>query len=91
MPIDFSETSRKALEYAVPFAKQFQAKITLLHVVDFPPYPPESGFLSGGIAGAVAFHGLGYSALFFPASLTAFTSLAYGVYHLRRRRKLSAD
>jgi uncharacterized membrane protein YoaK (UPF0700 family) len=45
-----------------------------------------SGFLAGGIAGAVAFHHLNYSALFIPAALTALTSLAYGLYHLRNRR-----
>jgi uncharacterized membrane protein YoaK (UPF0700 family) len=45
-----------------------------------------SGFLCGGIAGAVAFHHLSYSTLFIPAALTATTSLAYGIYHLRNRR-----
>jgi nucleotide-binding universal stress UspA family protein len=29
--IDFSEISQKALNYAVPLAKQFNAKITLQH------------------------------------------------------------
>src|SRR5256885_14603057 len=33
VPIDFSDCSKKALRYAVPFAKQFGATITLLHVV----------------------------------------------------------
>src|SRR6266540_2636299 len=33
VPIDFSDCSKKALQYAVPFAKQFGATITLLHVV----------------------------------------------------------
>lgn len=45
-----------------------------------------SGFLVGGIAGAVAFHRVNYSALFIPASLTAITSFVYGIYHLRNRR-----
>jgi len=43
-----------------------------------------SGFLCGGIAGAVAFQQLSYSALFIPSALTAATSLAYGTYLLRR-------
>ncbi len=30
VPIDFSDCSKKALQYAVPFAKQFGATITLL-------------------------------------------------------------
>src|SRR6266511_682993 len=34
VPIDFSEPSKKALAYAVPFAEQFGAKLTLLHVVE---------------------------------------------------------
>ena len=34
VPIDFSAASQKALAYAVPFAEQFGAKLTLLHVVE---------------------------------------------------------
>ena len=41
-----------------------------------------SGFLVGGIIGAVAFHRLSYAALFIPSGLTAATALVYG---LRRR------
>jgi nucleotide-binding universal stress UspA family protein len=37
VPIDFSECSRKALQYAVPFARQFGAELKLLHVLE--PYP----------------------------------------------------
>jgi universal stress protein A len=33
VPIDFSDCSKKALQYAVPFARQFSASITLIHVV----------------------------------------------------------
>ena len=33
VPLDFSEMSLKSLRYATPFAKQFGAKLTLLHVV----------------------------------------------------------
>ena len=39
VPIDFSKISQKALEYAVPLAKQFGAKITLLHAIEPLPYP----------------------------------------------------
>lgn len=39
-----------------------------------------SGFLVGGVAGTVAFHHLGYAALFIPGGLTAFTSLVYGLF-----------
>jgi universal stress protein A len=33
VPIDFSACSRKALEYAVPLARQFGARLVLLHVM----------------------------------------------------------
>ena len=45
VPLDFSETSQKALVYAVKFAEQFGAKITLLSVIepfvspDFAAFP----------------------------------------------------
>ena len=34
VPIDFSAPSKNALAYAVPFAEQFGAKLTLLNVVE---------------------------------------------------------
>jgi universal stress protein A len=37
VPVDFSDCSRKALQYAIPFAKQFGAELILAHVVQ--PYP----------------------------------------------------
>jgi uncharacterized membrane protein YoaK (UPF0700 family) len=46
-----------------------------------------SGFLCGGIAGGIAFHHLGYSALFIPCSLTAITSVAYEIYRICNRKK----
>ncbi len=46
-----------------------------------------SGFLVGGIVGAVAFPRLSYSTLYIPAALTAITSLAYGTYLLWHRPK----
>ena len=33
VPVDFSGCSKKALQYAIPFAKQFNASLTLLYVV----------------------------------------------------------
>ena len=41
VPTDLSEMSLKSLQYAVPLAKQFGAKITLLHVVEPTAYTPE--------------------------------------------------
>ncbi len=33
VPVDFSPCSRKALQYALAFARQFRARLTLLHVI----------------------------------------------------------
>ncbi len=41
VPVDFSQCSHKALQYATSFAKQFSANITLLHVVVSVPPPPQ--------------------------------------------------
>jgi universal stress protein A len=35
VPIDFSESSKQSLKYAIAFAEQFQASLNLLHVVEF--------------------------------------------------------
>lgn len=43
VPIDFSDCSNKALQYALPFAEQFDAKVLLLHVCEpFIPMPEMS-------------------------------------------------
>jgi len=44
VPIDFSEHSKNALKYAVPFAKQFKASIDLLYVVEPTIYPADFSF-----------------------------------------------
>jgi nucleotide-binding universal stress UspA family protein len=36
VPIDFSASAEKALDYAIPFAEQFGAKITVLHILELP-------------------------------------------------------
>ncbi len=43
-----------------------------------------SGFLTGGVAGALAYHALDAAALFIPAGITAIVS-AYGFYRRRNR------
>src|SRR5262245_25015345 len=40
-PTDFSEYSKKAVASALEWAKKFGAKLTILHVVELPPYPVE--------------------------------------------------
>lgn len=45
VPIDFSETSLKALEYAAAFATRFKARIILLHVVGPATYVQELSYI----------------------------------------------
>ncbi|HWP81868.1 MAG TPA: universal stress protein [Bacteroidota bacterium] len=44
VPIDFSEHSKKALKYAIPFARQFTASIDLIYVVEPTIYPADFSF-----------------------------------------------
>lgn len=45
VPMDFSDHSRKALRYARPFAEQFGAQITLLHVIEPVVLPTDFGYV----------------------------------------------
>jgi nucleotide-binding universal stress UspA family protein len=36
VPLDYSASAERALAYAIAFAKNMQARVTLLHVIDFP-------------------------------------------------------
>ena len=38
VPVDFEEPSREALEVAVDFALRFEAKLTIVHAWEIPPY-----------------------------------------------------
>lgn len=44
VPIDFSEYSLSALDYAVQFAKRFHAELILLYVVEPAVYPTDFSF-----------------------------------------------
>ncbi|MCH9030183.1 MAG: universal stress protein, partial [Bacteroidetes bacterium] len=48
VPIDFSDYSKSALNYAVSFAQKFDAEMTLIYVVEPVIYPPD--FSMGQIA-----------------------------------------
>ena len=48
VPIDFSKNSKNALHYAVDFAKQFNAKIYLIYVIEPAIYPAD--FSMGQVA-----------------------------------------
>lgn len=50
VPVDFSDTSQKALEYAVAFAVQFRAKLILLHVIQPLAFPVEFGYVPAELA-----------------------------------------
>lgn len=41
VPVDFSECSHKAMQYAACFARQFNAEVTLLHVLVAVPAPTQ--------------------------------------------------
>lgn len=41
VPVDFSDCSHKAVHYAATFGKQFNAEVTLLHVLVTVPPPPQ--------------------------------------------------
>jgi universal stress protein A len=43
VPIDFSSTSHQALNFAIPLAEKFGARISLLHVIEPIIYPQEVG------------------------------------------------
>ena len=45
VPVDFSEPSRDALNYAVALTRPFKAEILLLHVVE-PVMPPPPDFMA---------------------------------------------
>ena len=46
VPLDFSEMSMKSLQYAVPLAKQFGAKVTLLHVLKASAHFKDASYLA---------------------------------------------
>ncbi len=48
-PVDFSPPSQKAIHYALSFAEQFEAKVTLLYVVEPAVYPTEFGYVPAEI------------------------------------------
>ena len=47
VPVDFSETSKRALSYAQGFANQFGASLTLVHVVEPFWYPHDWDYVPG--------------------------------------------
>ncbi len=52
VPVDFSDTARKAILYAVPFATAFDAELLLVHVLQLCSLPAEIGYLPPELAGS---------------------------------------
>lgn len=53
VPVDFSESSRKAVRYATSFARQFSAQVLLLHVVEPVPPPAPDYIIGDGLADSI--------------------------------------
>jgi len=47
VPVDFSTCSKKAVQYAIPFARQFDAEIIFLHVIPTKFHYSADGFETG--------------------------------------------
>jgi nucleotide-binding universal stress UspA family protein len=48
VPIDFTETSERALGYAVELARKFEASITVMHAYQIPVYGfPDGAYITG--------------------------------------------
>jgi nucleotide-binding universal stress UspA family protein len=47
VPIDFTETSDRALDYAIEFARKFDASITIMHSYQIPVYGfPDAAYIT---------------------------------------------
>src|SRR5688572_20481721 len=47
-PIDFSDTARAAMRWAVELGRRFDARLTLLHVYQAPAFTMPEGIVMGG-------------------------------------------
>jgi nucleotide-binding universal stress UspA family protein len=43
VPVDFSRSTKPLIKFTQKFAKAYNARISLLHVVELPLYPPQEG------------------------------------------------
>jgi len=51
VPVDFSEPSRKALDYAATLARSFGASVDVLHVWEVPTFVPAGSVVGAGAGG----------------------------------------
>lgn len=56
VPVDFTETSERALDYAVELAEKFDAEVIALHAYEIPVYgfPDGAMIASGDVAARIA-------------------------------------
>jgi universal stress protein A len=52
VPMDFSDTAKKALQYAVPFAGAFDAELVVVHVIQPLSVPPDVGYTPPELTGS---------------------------------------
>jgi len=50
VPVDFSEPSRAALDYAAELARPFEASIDLIHIWEAPTFVPQGGMVDSNAA-----------------------------------------
>jgi nucleotide-binding universal stress UspA family protein len=47
VPVDFTETSDRALEYAIELARRFEARVTVMHAYQIPVYGfPDAAYIT---------------------------------------------
>jgi nucleotide-binding universal stress UspA family protein len=47
VPVDFTDTSERALEYAVEFARKFESSLTVMHAYQIPVYGfPDGAYIT---------------------------------------------
>lgn len=63
VPVDFSETSNHALDYAIDLASQLGARVTVMHAYELPIYGFPDGALVAGAEAATRISGVAQAAL----------------------------
>jgi nucleotide-binding universal stress UspA family protein len=81
VPTDFSGNAMGALRHALGYARQFRARVTLVHVVEPMVYPPDAGLIPinpAQIVEASKQRLAGYARVHVPRALLQGTVVAYG-------------
>lgn len=82
VPVDFTPASRRLLQFAVTFARQFRASLQLLHVVDHMSVPTRLGYMASRMQLIVTESGTrqlaDWAARFVPQNLQAGQIVRFG-------------